>query len=513
MFSGFRRHLSAGAQRCLRVGLVLVLAAMSLAVTARATPAAAAPSCGVLQSGAAAQANAAVLQACALIGTRYVWGGGHDPTPGITKGTCDTDKGAPHDCLYYGLDCSGMVRYAYYLAVGWDIIPGDTYTQWQSPRTVARFSRDQGTAPLLPGDLVFYHNEDYGTHHVAIYIGNGYMVEAPQSDSYVQVNAVLAYGDYYGAIRLFNPDGSTSPNPPPPVDPNLSWVETFSDAPVFTSPTSTSQSGTLHAGTSYVYCKVWGPVVSDGSSFNHYWLKTDPDVGPANQYVSAYYLSRWGNDEAKDNSGTVIRDCPSASPPPTSTALPKYWVDTFMNASVFGSPTSTSATGTLNQGTNYVYCKVWGPVVSDGSSFNHYWLKTDPDVGPATQYVSAYYLSRWGNDEAKDNSGTVIPDCPGSTPPPPPPPPTKYWVDTFSDASVYASPTSTSVTGTLRQGTSYVYCKVWGPVVSDGSSFNHYWLKTDPDEGPANQYVSAYYLSRWGNDEAKDNSGTIIPDC
>ncbi|NGN64767.1 M23 family peptidase, partial [Streptomyces sp. A7024] len=43
--------------------------------------------------------------------------------------------------------------------------------------------------------------------------------------------------------------------------------------------------------------------------------------------------------------------------------------------------------------------------------YNHWWLKTDPDVGPANQYVSAYYLSRWGNDEARDNNGTVIPDC------------------------------------------------------------------------------------------------------
>jgi hypothetical protein len=25
--------------------------------------------------------------------------------------------------------------------------------------------------------------------------------------------------------------------------------------------------------------------------------------------------------------------------------------------------------------------------------------------------VSAYYLTRWGNDEAKDNNGRTIPDC------------------------------------------------------------------------------------------------------
>ena len=40
---------------------------------------------------------------------------------------------------------------------------------------------------------------------------------------------------------------------------------------------------------------------------------------------------------------------------------------------------------------------------------NHYWLLTDPDVGTG-HWVSAYYLSRWGNDVAKDNAGTVLPD-------------------------------------------------------------------------------------------------------
>ncbi|MFF2950301.1 M23 family peptidase, partial [Kitasatospora sp. NPDC057965] len=63
------------------------------------------------------------------------------------------------------------------------------------------------------------------------------------------------------------------------------------------------------------------------------------------------------------------------------------------------------------QGTNYVYCKAWGREVSSGGSFNHWWLKTDPDSGPSRQWVSAFYLSRWGNDTAKDNNGTTIPDC------------------------------------------------------------------------------------------------------
>lgn len=90
----------------------------------------------------------------------------------------------------------------------------------------------------------------------------------------------------------------------------------------------------------------------------------------------------------------------------------KYWVDTFANAPGHSTPGGTR-TGTLNAGTNYVYCKVWGPEVRVGSQYNHWWMLTDLDSGSPwqNQYVSAYYLSRWGNDEAKDNNGTVLPNC------------------------------------------------------------------------------------------------------
>src|SRR5690606_29392729 len=101
----------------------------------------------------------------------------------------------------------------------------------------------------------------------------------------------------------------------------------------------------------------------------------------------------------------------------------------------------------------------------------------------------------------------------GGTAPPPPPAPgnVRYWVDTWANAPGYASSTSTAQTGTLYQGTSYVYCKTWGREVRSGTSFNRWWLKTDLDVGPGNQYVSAFYLSRWGNDEARDNDGYDLP--
>ena len=88
----------------------------------------------------------------------------------------------------------------------------------------------------------------------------------------------------------------------------------------------------------------------------------------------------------------------------------KFWVDTFANAPGHSTPGGTQ-TGTLYAGTNYVYCKVWGPEVRVGTAYNHWWMKTDLDVGPANQWVSAYYLSRWGNDEAKDNNGNDLPTC------------------------------------------------------------------------------------------------------
>lgn len=92
--------------------------------------------------------------------------------------------------------------------------------------------------------------------------------------------------------------------------------------------------------------------------------------------------------------------------PPAQT----FDVDIFEAAPGFDAPGGTK-TGTLNAGTNYVYCKVWGPRVGSDAEHNHWWMRTDLDTGPAGQYVSAYYLGRWGNDEAKDNNGAEIPTC------------------------------------------------------------------------------------------------------
>ena len=201
------------------------------------------------------------------------------------------------------------------------------------------------------------------------------------------------------SARGVNLGGGGSTTPPG----GTVWADTFANAPGSSTPGG-AQTGTLNAGTNYVYCRVWGPNVQVGSSFNHWWLKTDLDTGNPwqGQWISAYYLSRWGNDVAKDNSGVDIKNC----------AATRYTVDTFADAPGRSSPGGTQ-TGTLNAGTNYVYCRVWGPNVQVGSSFNHWWLKTDLDTGNPwqNQWISAYYLSLWGNDVAKDNNGTDIAPC------------------------------------------------------------------------------------------------------
>ena len=70
----------------------------------------------------------------------------------------------------------------------------------------------------------------------------------------------------------------------------------------------------------------------------------------------------------------------------------------------------------LGRGTrNYVFCKRWGDEIGNGPNYNHWWMMTDLDkVYPGKSgraYVSAYYLSRWGNDEARENHGNNLPVC------------------------------------------------------------------------------------------------------
>lgn len=88
----------------------------------------------------------------------------------------------------------------------------------------------------------------------------------------------------------------------------------------------------------------------------------------------------------------------------------------------------------------------------------------------------------------------------------------KYWVDTFDRAPVFTIPGGAVPSGTLYRGRNYVLGKRWAADVRTDRGHNHWWLRTEPDEG-GGSWVSAYYLTHWGDDEAKDNAGQVIPNC
>jgi cell wall-associated NlpC family hydrolase len=89
-----------------------------------------------------------------------------------------------------GFDCSGLVMYVYaQLGIA---LPHQAAAQYRYGVAVPR---DQ----LQPGDLVFYD----GLSHVAIYIGNGEVVHAPQTGDVVKISPVLQAGPHYvGARRI-----------------------------------------------------------------------------------------------------------------------------------------------------------------------------------------------------------------------------------------------------------------------------------------------------------------------
>ncbi|GAF41445.1 hypothetical protein FC83_GL003077 [Agrilactobacillus composti DSM 18527 = JCM 14202] len=112
----------------------------------------------------AAAKNEIIQNALQFLGVPYVWGG---TTPS-------------------GFDCSGLVQYCYRMA----------------GRSIPRVSQDQSAqghnvslGQVEPGDLLFWGG--VGTaHHVAIYLGNGEYIHAPQPGENVKI----------GTMAWFRPD-------------------------------------------------------------------------------------------------------------------------------------------------------------------------------------------------------------------------------------------------------------------------------------------------------------------
>ena len=93
----------------------------------------------------------------------------------------------------WGYDCSGLT-WAVYRAHG-ITIPRDADAQFAAGTTVP-------LSAALPGDLLFYEHPVVG--HVAMYIGDGQMIESPNSRSEVRLVPVRT-SDFRGVRRFLVP--------------------------------------------------------------------------------------------------------------------------------------------------------------------------------------------------------------------------------------------------------------------------------------------------------------------
>ncbi|GLZ52356.1 NlpC/P60 family protein [Actinomycetospora sp. NBRC 106378] len=118
-------------------------------------------------------------RALSELGTTYAWGGGNGqgPTKGVRDGGVADAFG---DFDRTGFDCSGLMVYAF-AGVGKQLPHYSGYQADAGPK----FPLDQ----RRPGDMLFWADGD-GIHHVALYLGDDMMVEAPESGKVVRVTPV-----------------------------------------------------------------------------------------------------------------------------------------------------------------------------------------------------------------------------------------------------------------------------------------------------------------------------------
>jgi cell wall-associated NlpC family hydrolase len=132
--------------------------------------------------------QAVIDRALSQVGVQYVWGGGNGrgPSTGIP------DRfGSPLNRI--GFDCSGLMLYAF---SGAGIsLPRVSRNQFNAGRKVP-------IADLRAGDMVFFQNGGAPIHHVAMYIGDGKMVEAPYTGADVRVVPLRTRGLLPTATRV-----------------------------------------------------------------------------------------------------------------------------------------------------------------------------------------------------------------------------------------------------------------------------------------------------------------------
>ncbi|WP_181784633.1 NlpC/P60 family protein, partial [Pseudonocardia pini] len=141
-----------------------------------------APPPSVRRAGSGA-VQTVIDRAMAQLGVRYSWGGGNSrgPTVGVRDGGVADSFG---DFRKVGFDCSGLMLYAFAGA-------GVNLPRWSGNQ--ATFGDQVPRSQMQPGDMLSWARNGR-TYHIALYIGNGRMIEAPYSGASVKVSPVRYTG-------------------------------------------------------------------------------------------------------------------------------------------------------------------------------------------------------------------------------------------------------------------------------------------------------------------------------
>ena len=99
----------------------------------------------------------------------------------------------------FGFDCSGLTGTVY--QVHGITIPRDSGPQAKDPR-----ARRVAKKNLRAGDLLFYSHSTSADdiYHVAMYVGNGRMIEAYDHLTPVRVTQARLGANYWGAVRYLH---------------------------------------------------------------------------------------------------------------------------------------------------------------------------------------------------------------------------------------------------------------------------------------------------------------------
>lgn len=133
----------------------------------------------------------AVAEAKAQKGVPYAWGGG--TTSGKSRGIC-CSPGGYDGRKTVGFDCSGLTRYAFYQASnGRIVLPRTAAEQVRRGHPVARNK-------MRPGDLIGF-DHGAGVTHIGIYVGDGQMMNAPQTGDVVRLSPLSSRKNQRWIIR------------------------------------------------------------------------------------------------------------------------------------------------------------------------------------------------------------------------------------------------------------------------------------------------------------------------